>query len=213
MVCSFFMINLLSAGLIFLLCPSAFLWPAQLRRSWSRCAFFRRFFLRLWPDNPSLPAGYHRPGTASASDPAAAMLDITQVCLRNTQFRGAFSLWNRQLQPHDPDPGADLFIIDAVIKCFSAHLLFSFRCIFSQNLFYTIGNGFLSGGCGLGSQLLLALFVFYHFTGFWFRASAKAEGSADICCLLTAADRKTHAQKYVFIRVVERPAAIALSPL
>lgn len=26
------------------------------------------------------------------SDPAAAMLDITQVCLRNTQFRGAFSL-------------------------------------------------------------------------------------------------------------------------
>lgn len=51
---------------IFLLCPSAFLWPAQLRQSWSRCAFFRRFFLRLWPDNPSLPAGYHRPGTASA---------------------------------------------------------------------------------------------------------------------------------------------------
>ena len=30
----------------FLLCPSAFLWPAQLRRSWFRCAFFRRFFLR-----------------------------------------------------------------------------------------------------------------------------------------------------------------------
>ena len=92
MVCSFFMINLLSAGLIFLLCPSAFYDPHNFVDRDLAVLFFVGFFCASDQIIQAYLQDITDPAQHLQSDPAAAMLDITQVCLRNTQFRGAFSL-------------------------------------------------------------------------------------------------------------------------